>query len=638
MPLCSLTNRKRNAVADGTMLLCATVLVIGWMPHVTAQLRPANGQTLRAAPLTAMDNRPVVYESRPAVSGTADPNVNQLLQPSFHLTVQRRRSQLVLTKRPVRRLAVTDSTICNYVQFGPTEIAVIGLQHGTTDLTIWFEGDSVPSVYAVTVESDRNAEQQQQMALSRLQLRLAELFPNSRVQLIGVAGQVVVQGQAWDADEARQILQICRSEVRRSTQLYGVRPAGSVGPSKARGVSHETDFIVNRLRIPGEFNIKMRVVIAEVSRTQLRELGVDWNVVFNDGRHGLGMSLGGATGTTISGIFENGQISVLLRWLAQNGTATLLAEPTIVCMSGHSASLLAGGEFAVPTVIGLGGGQDTYFRGIGTSMIVTPTVTDRDLIRLQIVPEFSAVDADSSVNGIPSTTVKRVQTTVELREGQTLALGGLISRQTQSEVNRIPLLSRVPFIGSRLFQSKNATEEEVELLVLVTPEIVRPMDSDEVPPLPNYYITHPSDSELLKYGHTEGVPDTTIYEAQPFGSEAAMDGHSGFGSPSVSGPVVHSHAQEYVAGAQSSRLPSKTTAAPIRRFPGSMFATQDIHTAQHTPRNAGHVRTTAFQRPEVRVPGRAAQANEPRPFRSLFQRSRDSSSRGTQAASRTVPR
>ena len=108
----------------------------------------------------------------------------------------------------------------------------------------------------------------------------------------------------------------------------------------------------------------------------------------------IGGTLGGATGTTLSGIFENGEIAVLVRWLQSNGTVKLLAEPTVTCMSGTSSSILAGGEFAVPTIIGLGGGQATSFRGFGTSLVVTPTVIDRDLIRLQVVPEFSQLNTD----------------------------------------------------------------------------------------------------------------------------------------------------------------------------------------------------------------------------------------------------
>jgi len=272
-----------------------------------------------------------------------------------------------------------------------------------------------------------------------------------------------------------------------------------------------------------------------VNRSELRNAGIDWNVLFADARHNVFGSVGNAaTAANLGGIFENGEITLLVRWLASNGTITLLSEPVVTTLSGHPATFLGGGEFAVPTIIGLGGGQTTSFRGFGTSLLVTPTVIDRDLIRLNVVPEFSSLNQDNTVNGIPGTNVKRVQTTVELREGQTFAIGGLISRQTLTEVSRIPLLGDIPYIGSRLFHSKTASEVETELLFLVTPEIVRPMEPDEVPPTPPYYVTHPNDYDLFKYGRTEGTPDTNVYQIAPFGSGATYgvpQGYSLFNPP-----------------------------------------------------------------------------------------------------------
>ena len=256
-------------------------------------------------------------------------------------------------------------------------------------------------------------------------------------------------------------------------------------------------------------------------------MGLDWNVLFNEARHSISGTLGGVP-STLGGIFESGEIRVFLKWLSSNGTVTLLSEPVLTTLSGHSASILGGGEFAVPTTIGLGGGQTTTFRGFGTSMVVTPTVIDRDLIRLQVIPEFSSINQNNAVQGIPGTNVKRVQTTVELREGQTFAIGGLISRQTLTEVSRIPLLGDIPYVGSRLFHSKTASEIETELLVLVSPEIVRPMEPDEVPPLPNHYVTHPNDYDLYKYRRTEGNPDTNVYQLPPYGTGATYGVPQGY--------------------------------------------------------------------------------------------------------------
>jgi pilus assembly protein CpaC len=491
-----------------------------------------------------------------SVSGQVDaklsPNVDKLLKPQFHLEIERRHSQLVVTKKRVRRIAVTDSTIANYVQFSESEISLVGLELGKTDLTLWFEGESTPSIYEVSVVRDASLEEQRSIDFGKLERRLRTLFPNSTVALIPVGAQVLVRGQAYDGEEAQNILQIVRSEVLRSLgrfndldaggginglgALNGANGAGGGGGGGGNNAAFNgfRDIVINELSIPGEYNIKMRVLVAELNRSELRNAGIDWRILFNDGGHSVGSTMGGGGGT-LSGIFENSEITLLINYLQSNGTIKLLAEPQIVCISGTGASILAGGEFAVPTTIGLGGGQATSFRGFGTSLVVTPTVMDRDLIRLQVVPEFSELNAANTVAGIPGTNVKRVQTTVELREGQTFAIGGLISRQTGSQTSRIPYFGDIPYIGPRLFQSKNASEVETELLVLVSPEIVRPMEPDEVPPVPGHNVTHPSDDEFWKRGQTEGPPDNNVYQIAPYGSGSMQGVPQGYSlyNPSV---------------------------------------------------------------------------------------------------------
>jgi len=487
----------------------------------------------------------------PAISGQVDaihsPNVDRLLKPQYNLELEKRHSQLVMTNRNVRRIAVTDSTVANYVQYSPTEISVVGIELGKTDLTFWFEDEESPSIYEVSVVTDASLEEQRTLDFGRLERRLKTLFPNSQVAIIPVGTQVLVRGQAYDGEEAHNILQIVRAEVFNTigqnndlgnqTGLNNFAQAGNFGGGLGGGGGQNTgfrDIVINELSVPGEYNVMMRVIVAEINRSQMRDFGFDWAVEFNNSRHAVAGNLGAGFGSTLSGIFENGEILVLIRWLQSNGTVKLLAEPTVTCMSGTSSSILAGGEFAVPTIIGLGGGQATSFRGFGTSLVVTPTVMDRDLIRLQVVPEFSEINNDNSVNGIPGTNVKRVQTTVELREGQTFAIGGLLSRQELTNVSRIPLLGDIPYIGPILFQSKNASEVETELLVLVSPEIVRPMEPDEVPPLPGFNHTHPNDHDLWKLGRTEGTPDNNVYQVGTVGSGSLHGvpvGYSQFNPP-----------------------------------------------------------------------------------------------------------
>lgn len=457
----------------------------------------------------------------------ADNRIADLPQASDELQVIHRRSQLLVTRTRVVRMAIADPTIIDVVQYSPNEVAVIGLSLGSTTLTLWFDDNSPPLIYDVTVIRDPSLEVQRRIDYGHLERKINELFPNSKVYLIPLSQKIVVKGQARDAEEAANILQIVRGEViNQLGSLAGPQPVAPVldaalglntNPLNAWDLG--SSFIVNMLEVPGEAQVMLRVRIAELNRSQLRQMGIDWSVLFNSGRHAIASALGG-TPATLTGIFENGEISVLINWLQSNGTAKILSEPVLTVMSGHSASFLSGGEFAVPTIVGIGGaqGQTTTFRGFGTSVIGTPHVVDKDLIRMVIVSEFSQINNANAVQGIPGVDSRRVQTTVQLREGQTIVIGGLISRRTNAEVTRIPYLGELPLVGGALFNSKRATEDETELLILVSPEIVRPMDADEVPPVPGFEVTHPDDHGLWFRAQTQGAPDTGYYQLAPYGS------------------------------------------------------------------------------------------------------------------------
>ena len=472
----------------------------------------------------------------PEVSGQVDatlsPNINRVVRPQYYLQIEENHSRLLIMNRRVERIAITDPGVANFVQYAENEISLVGLTLGRTDLTMWFEDDPDPVIYELTVIRDASLEEQRTVDLGRLERRLQVLYPNSLVNLIPLGNQVIVRGTAFDAEEAANILSVVNMAISSGLTTPGGGLGNSIiGGNAGLGLNPNTQggangsqmgqpgvlmLVINELVVPGEYNVSLRVIVAELNRSALKNFGINWDLVFSNGST-LGTGGTGGGGGTLSGIFNNGEISLMVNWLQSNGTIRLLAEPRIVVLSGTGASILAGGEFAVPTVQGLGGGSSTSFRGFGTSLVVTPTVIDRDLIRLQVQPEFSSVSASNAVAGIPGTNVKRVQTTVELREGQTFAIGGLISSQTLVEISRIPLLGDIPWLGPRVFQSKANSLIETELLVLVSPEIVRPMNADEVPPLPGYNAQPPTDEEIYQHARTEGVPDHTLYQLPPLG-------------------------------------------------------------------------------------------------------------------------
>jgi pilus assembly protein CpaC len=464
-----------------------------------------------------------------------------------------RRSQLMVARAPIARIAIADPSVVDVVQYSPNEIGIIGMNFGTTTLTMWFDNSRDPLIYLVEVIPDPTFEDRLRNDFGKLEKQLRILFPNSKVFLIPLQQRLIVKGQARDAEEAARILQIVRSAYAAEFGIYGGfgGRGGGFGNGGGGGFSNgnnnnnsdngEDDFIVNLLEVPGNHQIMIHVTVAELSRGQLRTLGVDLDGLVNNGRHFLSSSLGGAGGA-LTGIFENGEVNLLINWLAGNRTAKILASPTLTVLSGHSASFLSGGEFPVPTVVGVGGAQgtSTSFRGFGTSLLVRPEVIDKDYIKMDITPEYSQISATGGNGGIPGLDSRRVTTTVKLREGQTIVLAGLFGMTMTTEVNRIPFLGELPIIGPALFNAKNADQGENELLITVTPELVHPMESDEVPPSPGFYVTAPNDIELYAYAKTEGYPDQGVYQLNPYGwgpGYATEIGYRPFNPATFSSPM-----------------------------------------------------------------------------------------------------
>ena len=467
------------------------------------------------------------------------------------------RSQLVITRSRIARWFIADPSVIDVIQFSPNEISVIGTQMGATHLTLWFEGDATtdPVIYRVEVIRDPSLDNQQREEYGKLERQLQVLFPNSQVYLVPLTFRLIVKGQARDQEEAAQIMNVVRAEwLARNANFngngngFGNGLGGFGGAGFGGGIGNDptlggggggfgnnNNFVINMMEVPGEQQIIVHVKIAQLDRTQVRKLGLNFPSLISRANAATQTTITGAfnplTGAgALSGIFENAEINLIINWLAQNGTAKIIANPSITVMNGTTGSFISGGEFAVPTVVGVGGAQGTTttFRGFGTSLIVTPTIIDKDLIRLRVVPEYSQINSDNTSGGIPGLNTRRATTTVQLREGQTIALAGLFSHQSAVGVTRMPFLGELPYIGPKFFNGKTATMGETELLFLVTPEIVRPMEQDEVPPLPGFYVTHPNDRELYHYAMTEGAPDQGVYQLAPYGWGPGMGTEVGY--------------------------------------------------------------------------------------------------------------
>jgi pilus assembly protein CpaC len=265
--------------------------------------------------------------------------------------------------------------------------------------------------------------------------------------------------------------------------------------------------VISMLQIPGEKQVMLKVRVAELKRSALRELGTDFNFDIKDFM--LSSILPGGGNLLTTGTFSQGGFEVVLNFLMTNGSAKILAEPNLVTLSGYPATFLAGGQFPVPTVVGVGGAQaaTTTFKAFGTQLTFTPTVLDKDRIRLNVVPTFSTLNRENSVNGIFGLDSRTVSTTVDLREGQVLAIAGLLQEQQAGSNARVPYLGDIPGVGN-LLADRSISRDETELLIVVSPELVHPLEPERAPTLlPGMEVTEPDDHEFFWYGYIEGDPN-----------------------------------------------------------------------------------------------------------------------------------
>jgi pilus assembly protein CpaC len=258
--------------------------------------------------------------------------------------------------------------------------------------------------------------------------------------------------------------------------------------------------LINLLGLPGgneSQQVMLQVRFAEVNRRAIRELGgtlaanrTEFAARVTTQQFGeINIDQDDTVFSDLLNLFffsKTQGIGVVIRALKSRGFFQSLAEPNLIAYNGQEASFLAGGEFPVPVVQGATGSVTVQFKEFGIRLGFRPTIAG-DVIRLRVKPEVSALDFNNGVTlggfRIPALTTRRAETEVELRDGQTFAIAGLLNNIAQEDTSAIPLLSQIPIIGN-LFKSKANRAERTELMVLITPRLVRPLDPDEVPPLP----------------------------------------------------------------------------------------------------------------------------------------------------------
>ena len=376
------------------------------------------------------------------------------------LSVARGQSAIVTSPAQVARVSIGDPEIADAIVVSPREVLVNGRALGSTTLILW-DAAGNRRFYSIEVTADAPA----------LQRQIRALFPNEPITITASGNTVVVSGRVSDAGIARRVQEI-------------VAASGAT--------------VVQNLSIPPARQVLLRVRFAEVSRNAARQLGTSFRV----GETGLNLNPdnivrgGDRVGEVFSGegivrlfLFEdNIQVNAVIQALKSRSLFKSLAEPNLLAIEGAEASFLAGGEFPYPVPGGGGAAGNNVtivFKEFGIRLAFRPTITVAGNIRMTVAPEVSSLDFSNglTVQGfrVPSLLTRRAATEVELRPGQTFAIAGLMDNTSLYSINKIPVLGDIPILGE-LFRSRDVRQGKTELLVLVTPELVQPLD--QAPPVP----------------------------------------------------------------------------------------------------------------------------------------------------------
>jgi pilus assembly protein CpaC len=442
-----------------------------------------------------------------------------------------------------KRVQVGDESVANYVLMSTTELSLQGLRIGSTVLNVWFQDMADPNKsklvsFLVRVLPDPDARNRLERAYKNLEKEINKVFPDSKVYLQLIGDKLAVCGQAKDIADANMIMRMVNANILPETaDAPDLSRAATADPNTQIGRMYPAFHrqVVNMMRVPGEQQVMLQVQVVEVDRAAARSIGLNFGTFRNTGSFFVGGTTGnlGFTGqgaggfanfggnnlglTGLGGLpnlpiaIDNGQIQLACLALRNLSYARYLAEPNLVAMNGVPANFQAGGLLPVPVLGGIGGfGANlagVNFIPTGVQLQFTPFITERDRVRLTINAEISDRDLNvvpTLIDGaaVPSLITRNFSTTVELREGQTLAVAGLIENKLDADSSRMPLLGCIPILG-RLAGYDRIGNREKELVILVTPRLVHPMECNEVPPLPGLDILEPNDWEFYLLGRLE---------------------------------------------------------------------------------------------------------------------------------------
>lgn len=455
------------------------------------------------------------------------------------LDVAVNKSQVVRANRPFAKALIGNPDIADILPMTNRSLYVLGKKIGTTSLTLYDGANNLVSVVDVAVGPD----------VVGLRRQLAQLMPSEKIGATISNDSVVLSGIVSSGPAAER--------------------------ARAIAATYAADKVVNMLSVGASQQVMLEVRFAEVNRAAGKQIGINHSFLGNKTYGSIGnlapdsvvaTNQNGTPTIAIDGLSDAFGIGTLaykigslnlfsaLDVLERKGLVKTLAEPTLVALSGETASFLAGGEFPIPVLQGNGGGGGgggggnnggitIEFKPFGVSLGFTPTVLDDGIISLLVAPEVSSIDPSASiaVNGlvVPGLLTRRAKTTVELRDGESFAIAGLLRNNFNTTVRQLPVLGSIPIIGA-LFRSSGFQKDETELVIVVTPRLVKPMRAADVR-LPTDRVQNPHELDLFLMGRTDkavGInpldPNAPPPEAKRAGEGAAPKKPTG-----VEGEIGH---------------------------------------------------------------------------------------------------
>ena len=506
---------QHKAIFKSNKPLQLTALLIG--------VALLNNSALAARKQPSNTAAPTVVQE-PIGNGKEADCVGQISNPA-KLIIPVGKSTLIKLPEPLASRSIGNPDVVQAKLISPKTLYLLGVNIGTTNMIIRSTHGTC-TVIDVTVNMDPDA----------LQETLNALMPDEKdIKVTAAADSLILSGTVEDAITANRIVDIARAYVRRKAQPANVGQSASDGNNQgAKQKEKEDDVdvglgqydsrvnfrVINMLSVSAQQQVMLEVKVAEVSKTLLDKLGANLSLSQTSGSWTYRLitnflsTTGSATGGAVSGIKNAGK-NFALDAEKRDGLIKILAEPSIMAVSGQEGSFLAGGTIFIPVAQQNNGGGSTITleeKAFGVGVKFTPTVLSGGRINLKVAPEVSELNREGvgiSATGfsgtaiLPAFTVRRASTTVQLMDGQSFAIGGLIKNNTTTNIKAFPILGEIPILGA-LFRSTDFQKDKTELIFIVTPHLVKPLTANAYR-LPTDRYVDPSRSDLFLNGKMEGT-------------------------------------------------------------------------------------------------------------------------------------